>query len=402
MSDAPITPEFQTKAPKIMRFIMHNVTPRLSDEDAAAVLGSFGTETGGFTLREESNGKGYGWAQWTGERRDDMEQWCAANGFDPYHEDEYEYDKACAAFFVHEITETWEKRVLTEGGTINGVFYPPLCNCSTLDQKTESFWRLYERPGTPHEDWRCEMAHEALRLYRGEENGDWQMPYQRIVISSGHSLHCRGAAGVLDEVNEARRIVDHLADELSARGVTVVTFHDDTSHDQSTNLSTIVAAHNRQTRDLDISVHLNAYVETAKAMGCEVLYVTQEELAGDLSAAIASCGFIDRGAKYRDDLYVLNNTEMPAVLLEICFCDSQADADIYGEQFEAIVTALADTLGGKQQVTEPEPIEPPTEPPRPIVVPPPIERPPLHRLIGRVEIEVSGPVSVIINRVPVV
>jgi Phage tail lysozyme len=164
MSDAPITPKFQTKAPVIMRHIMGVL--ELSDEDAAAVLGSFGVETGGFTLREESNGKGYGWAQWTGERRDEMEEWCDENGYFPYHDDEEVYDEACMMFFLHEVTETWEKRVFTDGGTIEGVFYPPVPDATTLDAKTESFWRLYERPGTPHADWRIEMAQEALRVYR--------------------------------------------------------------------------------------------------------------------------------------------------------------------------------------------------------------------------------------------
>jgi len=401
MSDAPITPGFQAKAAPIMTQLMRALP--MSDEDAAAALGSFGTETGGFVYREEVGGSGgYGWAMWTGSRRDDFEIWCHAHGYDPFNGEDEEYDTACREFFVYEVTETWEERVLTEGGTINGVFYPPLKACETLDQKTESFWRLYERPGTPHEDWRRDMAREALRLYRGGTPAeDKPMPYDRIVISSGHSLHCRGAAGVLDEVDEARRVVEHLADELISRGVDVVTFHDDTSKDQSTNLSTICAAHNAQTRDLDVSVHFNAYVETEKAMGCEVLYVTQEALAGELSAAIASCGFIDRGAKYRDDLYVLNNTEMPCVLLEVCFCDSEADADVYGEQFDAICSALADVLGGeKEATTEPPPIEiPEGETPPPVR--PPIERPPLRRLLGRVDIEVSGPVRVIVNRVPV-
>ena len=79
-------------------------------------------------------------------------------------------------------------------------------------------------------------------------------------------------------------------------------------------------------------------------MGCEVLYVTQPDLAERVSAAIASVGFTDRGPKYRDDLYFLNQTEMPAILLEICFVDSQADCDLYRAQFHAIVNAIADAL----------------------------------------------------------
>lgn len=165
-----------------------------------------------------------------------------------------------------------------------------------------------------------------------------------IVISSGHGKHIRGASGIIDEVDEARKVVDQLAYVLKQRGVSVYTFHDNTSYDQSTNLETIVNYHNSKSRELDISVHFNAYVETTKPMGCEVLYVTQPDLAERVSAAIASVGFTDRGPKYRDDLYFLNQTEMPAILLEINFVDSQADCDLYRSQFNAIVNAIADAL----------------------------------------------------------
>jgi len=399
MSDAPITPQFQAKAPLIMGHLI-DVLP-MSDEDAASALGSFGTETGGFVYREEVGGSGgYGWAMWTGSRRDDMENWCKANGYDPYSESEEDYDAACMAFFIHEVTETWEKRVLTEGGTISGVFYPPLKDCSTLDQKVESFWRLYERPGVPHEDWRREMAHEALRLYRSgepvqpvqpDEGGD-DVPYQRIVISSGHGLKVRGAHGILDEVDEARRVVEHLADELAARGVDVTVFHDDVSTSQNENLNRIVDFHNGCSRDLDVSVHFNAYEQVEKPMGCEVLFVTQSALASEVSKAIASCGFIDRGGKKRTDLFFLNNTEMPSILIEVCFVDSEADADLYGRAFDDICDAIADVLGGEKEgeVPAPEPGPEPEPEPEPEPGAP-----------GRVDIEISGSVVVTINGVRV-
>ena len=56
------------------------------------------------------------------------------------------------------------------------------------------------------------------------------MSYNRIVISSGHGKYVRGASGIIDEVDEARRVVEHLADELRDRDVDVKVFHDDTSH----------------------------------------------------------------------------------------------------------------------------------------------------------------------------
>jgi len=189
--------------------------------------------------------------------------------------------------------------------------------------------------------------------------------YDSIVISSGHGKYVRGASGVLDEVNEARKVVERLADELRARNVAVKTFHDNTSHSQNENLNTIVNYHNAQTRDLDISVHFNAYVETSNPMGSEVLYVTQQGLADELSAAIASVGFIDRGPKERNDLFFLNNTEMPAVLIETCFVDSDADADIYRENFDAICISIAEALAGNGSEARPPwvPTRPPIEPP---------------------------------------
>ena len=164
------------------------------------------------------------------------------------------------------------------------------------------------------------------------------MRYNAIVISSGHGKFVAGASGILgDEVTEARKVVDRVAAELADRGVGVKVFHDNTSHDQNTNLETIVSYHNAHIRDLDVSVHFNAYVETTGPRGTEVLYVTQAELAADVSAAIAACGFIDRGAKRMAAGFIFSSyTEMPAILIEVCFVDSVADADAYHSQFDEI------------------------------------------------------------------
>lgn len=165
-----------------------------------------------------------------------------------------------------------------------------------------------------------------------------------IVISSGHGKFIRGASGILDEVNEARLVVERVATELTARGAAVTTFHDDVSTTQNENLQRIVDFHNAQVRDLDVSVHFNAYVETDNPMGTEVLYVTQGELADQVAMAIAVSGLIDRGAKQRSDLYFLNNTAMPAILIEVCFVDSSADAEIYRNEFSSICANIAQAL----------------------------------------------------------
>ena len=187
-----------------------------------------------------------------------------------------------------------------------------------------------------------------------------------ICISSGHGLKIRGASGSpvppeMDEVDEVRKIVDRVYDILQAAGVTVYKFHDNTSTSSSQNLSTINAWHNSKNRSLDVSVHLNA---TEGAYGTEVLYVTQEALAREVSAAIAKAGgFKDRGPKYRSDLSFLNGTNKPAILLECWFCDSKSDCDKARTHFEAICQAIATSLAGKALGPGPSPPEPGPEPP---------------------------------------
>lgn len=166
-----------------------------------------------------------------------------------------------------------------------------------------------------------------------------------VVISSGHGLKIRGASGVLDEVDEARRVVPKVAEYLRERGCTVHEFHDDTSTSQSQNLETIVDAHNSYERDLDVSVHFNAYTSTSKPMGTECLYVSQEALAAAVSLSISDeSGLINRGAKKRTDLYFLNKTSEPAILIEVCFVDSTQDATLYNANFDEICDVIAEAI----------------------------------------------------------
>lgn len=173
----------------------------------------------------------------------------------------------------------------------------------------------------------------------------------RVVISSGHGLHIRGASGSpvppqLDEVDEARRVVDAVAEILRQADVEVETFHDDTSTTQNTNLETIVNFHNSRARDLDVSVHFNAY--DGSAHGTEVLYRTQEGLADRVCDAICEAGgFVNRGPKLRTDLYFLNNTDVASILIETAFCDNDEDSERYRDAFDDICHAIAETIAGE-------------------------------------------------------
>jgi N-acetylmuramoyl-L-alanine amidase len=195
------------------------------------------------------------------------------------------------------------------------------------------------------EDLGIDTDDEVEVIYFSDED-----PEQlEVCISSGHGKYIRGASGIIDEVDEARRVVPKVAEYLEQIGVDVITFNDDTSHDQTTNLHTIVDFHNEQRRDLDVSVHFNANVETENPMGTECLFLTQELLADDMAEAIAKYGHLkDRGPKERTDLYFLNHTDEPAILIEVCFVDSSADCSMYKKHFDAICMAIAGVIASSQ------------------------------------------------------
>lgn len=166
-----------------------------------------------------------------------------------------------------------------------------------------------------------------------------------IVISSGHGRYVRGAGRFIDEVDEARRVVDTVAKYLRERGATVYVYHDDTSRTQRDNLNAIVAYHNSKQRSLDVSVHFNAASVTVAPRGCEVLYYDAKQSAANVSKAMAVAGcFKDRGAKERRDLAFTSRTNKPALLLEVCFVDSKADVELYQRNFDAICVAIAVSL----------------------------------------------------------
>ena len=166
------------------------------------------------------------------------------------------------------------------------------------------------------------------------------------VGSSGHSLKVRGAKHFIDEVDEARKVTNEVHRILTSQynGAGSV-FHDDTSTTQNQNLQTIVNFHNKQSRDLDWSIHFNAASVTDAPRGVEVLYYDAKDLAAKVSAAIAKAsGLKERGPKQRTELYFLKNTSKPAILLEICFVDSKADVELYRKNFKGICEAITSVL----------------------------------------------------------
>lgn len=147
-----------------------------------------------------------------------------------------------------------------------------------------------------------------------------------INVHGGHSLKCRGATGLLDEVNEDRKVKNKVIELLRANGHTVYDCTDDNGATQNANLRAIVNKCNSHSVDLDVSIHLNAGGGT----GTEVYIYNSKSKAKDEATRIAekisnTLGIRNRGVKTSKRLYVLRKTNSPALLIECCFVDNATD-----------------------------------------------------------------------------
>lgn len=177
--------------------------------------------------------------------------------------------------------------------------------------------------------------------------------YNQINISSGHSINCQGASDILNEVTEARRVVDRIYEMCKAMGIEVYKYHD-TSSSSNQNLANIANWHNQFKDGIDVSIHFNCYQHTSNSMGTEVCYYSQSELANKVSSAISKAsGLKNRGGKERKGLYVLRHTNKPMILIEVCFLDSSYDVQKYQENFDSICSAIIEALTGKVYMSRP-------------------------------------------------
>ena len=184
----------------------------------------------------------------------------------------------------------------------------------------------------------------------------------RIAISSGHGLHVRGASSLIDEVDEARRVVNRIEEILKTVGGNVSVFHDDTTRiingnvQQAVreNVNTIVNWHNSLVRDIDVSIHFNGIDGIRDAgIGVETLYKQGNEITRKLASRISKgisdvSGLVLRrgnGTWAQTGLGFLNNTNInQAVLVEVCFVNSRTDVRLYKENFEAICLSITESL----------------------------------------------------------
>lgn len=148
----------------------------------------------------------------------------------------------------------------------------------------------------------------------------------RICINAGHTKFGKGtgANGYLNESTETRKIAYELMKLLTDSKHEVIPAVFDRS---ANNLKDAVDMANNNGADLFVSIHLNA----GGGQGCEAYTWKGKQAAQAVKACsyLKKLGFKSRGIKDGSNLYVIKNTKCTAILIEVCFVDHKADAELY-------------------------------------------------------------------------
>lgn len=171
-----------------------------------------------------------------------------------------------------------------------------------------------------------------------------------VFTNPGHTVRGKGtgAKGYICESTENRIMVDLVNEYLRKGGAFVKT----AKVDEANNYLELQVRHanNAGSMDVVVQIHFNA----GGGVGTEVLYTSSKgKVFAERVVKELSKHFKNRGAKKRTDLYWLNNTKAPSILIEICFVDSKSDTDYYKSNKRAIAKSIAEGIIGKEIREEP-------------------------------------------------
>ena len=180
-----------------------------------------------------------------------------------------------------------------------------------------------------------------------------------IGIDKGHSTWDKspcGAVGLLNESKENRQVGDKVIQKLRALGHTVIDCSCNSASSVNEQLAAIVNKANAQKLDLFLSLHLNAGGGTGAEIYTTNTSGAKEEAKKLIETYCKRTGFRNRGHKYKE-LYVIRHTNAPAMLLEMCFVDTESDFKRWNNLgVETIANVIVEGITG-QIPMENKPVE---------------------------------------------
>jgi len=153
----------------------------------------------------------------------------------------------------------------------------------------------------------------------------------KIALDAGHGCSPdTGASGVGGlEDNLTQDVVTKLASLLKDKHDVILVRPSAPVSSVQESLSKRTSHANSIDANLYVSIHFNAFNTSAK--GTEVFAVSPQgqQVAKSVVNEVSALGFFNRGVKDGSNLFVLKNTNMPAILVECCFIDCKSDISNY-------------------------------------------------------------------------
>ena len=176
------------------------------------------------------------------------------------------------------------------------------------------------------------------------------MGKKKIAISVGHSIlkngNCTSASGCVNEYEYNKKLAPLVKKYLEYTGwdADVIRCPEKKFSAASEEKSYKLPKINGGDYDLAVELHLNA--SDGKGYGAEVYYKTSsgKKYAKSVQKSLATL-FRNRGIKQVDNLYFLNSTKPPAILVESFFCDNKDDYK-KGKDLEKVARLIAEGISG--------------------------------------------------------
>lgn len=168
-----------------------------------------------------------------------------------------------------------------------------------------------------------------------------------IVIDAGHGGSDPGAVyNGRQEKNDTLRLALAVGNLLEQRGYNVIYTRTEDVYDSPSEKARIA---NRSGADYFVSFHRNSSPYANTYSGVETLVYSDSGVRGELARSVneqlEQAGFNNLGVKERPNLAVLRRTQMPAILIEAGFLNTDADNRTFDNNFDAMANAIATGIG---------------------------------------------------------
>ena len=167
-----------------------------------------------------------------------------------------------------------------------------------------------------------------------------------IMLDAGHGGRDPGAVyNGRQEKDDTLRLVMEIGEILQNNGI-------DVQYTRTTDIyeSPYQKAMEANEAEVDyfISIHRNSFPRPNEVNGVESLVYNKQgikyELAQNINAQLETVGFVNLGVQARPNLVVLRRTQMPAVLVEVGFINSDVDNQLFDDNFNDIALAIAEGI----------------------------------------------------------